>query len=47
MNQKLKSLVFEKIASEEKEFSEADMEEIYNYIFLMFKKKSIILLCKL
>lgn len=38
---KLKIIGFEKIASEEKEFSEADMKEIYNYIFLMFKKKSI------
>ena len=38
---KIKIIGFEKIASEEKEFSEADMKEIYNYIFLMFKKKSI------
>ena len=38
---KIKIIGFEKIASEEKEFSESDMKEIYNYIFLMFKKKSI------
>ena len=38
---KFKIIGFEKILSEENEFSESDMKEIYNYIFLMFKKKSI------